>query len=313
MEKNNIIIQTILLIIIATITAYFGISMPIISLAYPIMLTFTGVKIGMSKHILTLAASLAILGLITQDINVLIIPLQYGILSIFTAYMINKKYETKRIILYSSGLVFAMVIIHMGLNWSFGGINTFMELEGSLTAISKEQIDLLKTQDMDESERSQMVNMLKNMVDLITSIIPALLIVSSTLIAYLNYYASSRLVKNSGIKEIDIPKFSMIIFPKHVIMGLGMTMLISYALKYVGDFNYLQLLNNLWVLIYAIFLIEGLSLTVFLINKMKIGNFLKVLFITIIALSSLLNIILFSIGMIDIIFDFRKIRKMEKM
>ena len=205
-----------------------------------------------------------------------------------------------------------MVLIHMGLNWSFAGINTFMELEESLTQISKEQIDLLKTQDIDESEKSQMVNMLKNMVDLITSILPALLIVSSTFIAYINYYASSRLVKNSGKKEIDIPKFSMINFPAHVIMGLGMIMLISYALKYVGNFNYIQLLNNLSVLIYVIFLIEGLSLTVFLINKMKIGNFLKVLFITIIALSSLLNIILFSMGMLDIIFDFRKIRKMEK-
>ena len=311
MEKNDSIMQTILLIIIATITAYFGMSMPIIALAYPIMLTFTGVKIGMSKHILTLTASLAILGLITQSIGILIIPLQYGILSICTAYMINKKYDTKKIILYSGALVFAMLLIHMGLNWYYEGINTFVELENSLTEISKQQIDLLKTEDIDETEKSQMVNMIKNMAQLIASILPALLIVSSTSIAYLNYYVSSRLIRNSG-EEIDIPKFSMIIFPSHVIMGLGMTMLVSYGLKYIGDFNYIQLLNNLSVLIYAIFLIQGLSLTVFLVNKMKIVSFLKILFITIIALSSFLNIILFSMGMIDIIFDFRKIRKVEK-
>ena len=131
------------------------------------------------------------------------------------------------------------------------------------------------------------------------------------LLFYFNLFNQSERLTEL-LKEIDIPKFSMINFPAHVIMGLGMIMLISYALKYVGNFNYIQLLNNLSVLIYVIFLIEGLSLTVFLINKMKIGNFLKVLFITIIALSSLLNIILFSMGMLDIIFDFRKIRKMEK-
>lgn len=312
MDKNKDILQTTLLIIIVTITGFLGMGMPLVALAYPILLTFIGLKNGGHKHLITFFTSLALLGVIGQGLDVLVIPFQYGILSIFTVYMVNKKYRVDKIILYSGALVFAMVLIHMGLKWSLTDVNVFTELEASLTAISQEQIEMLDTEGMKESEKSQMVNLLKSTVDYIVTVLPVLLIISSAFIGYINYYISSRLAKRSGRTDIEIPKFSKFIFPKHVIMGLGTILLISYGLKYVGNFNSAGLVENIMILIYVVFLLEGLSFTVYLINKMKIGKFFKVLFITIIALSSFLNIVLFSIGIVDIILDFRKLRKVSE-
>lgn len=312
MEKSKDILQTTLLIIIVTITGFLGMNMPVVALAYPILLTFIGLKNGFYKHLTTFFTSLALIGLITGSVDVLIIPLQYGILSIFSAFMINKKYKVEKIILYSGALVFLMVLIHMGLKWSLTDVNVFTELEASLTAISNQQIEMLDTEGMKESEISQMINLLKSTVDYIVAVLPVLLIISSAFIGYINYYVSSRLASKSGRTDIETPKFSRLIFPKHVIMGLGTILLISYGLKYIGDFNYEGLVENIMILVYVVFLLEGLSFTVFLINKMKIGKFFKILFITIIALSSFLNIVLFSIGIVDIILDFRKIRKVSE-
>lgn len=312
MDRRKSILQSVLLIIIVTITGYLGLTMPIIAIAYPILLTFIGLKNGIYKNVVTFITSLILIGVITTSIASLIIPLQYGILSVFTVYMINKGYKINKVILYSLGLVFLMVLIHMGLKWVTTGINTFAELEASLIESTKEQLSTLDTKNMSEADISELTNILKTTVDYISSVFPALLIISSAFIAYINYYISSRLARNSGRLDIAIPRFSRIIFPRHIIMGSASLILTSYILKYVEGFNYLQLVNNILILMYVIFLVEGLSLTVYLIKKMKMGTFFKVLFVTVIALSSFLNILLFSIGIIDIVLDFRKIRKVSE-
>lgn len=312
MDRNKNILQVIVLIVIVAITGFLGLTMPIVLLAYPILLTFIGLKSGIKNNIITLLISLVLIGLVTGSIGVLIIPLQYGILSVATVYLINKGLKVNKVILYSVGLVFLMVLIHMGLKWVTTGVNTFTELETSLTEATSEQLSSLDTEGMSEADVSKFTNLLKTTVDYISSVFPVLLIISSAFIAYINYYASSRLARRSGRLDIAVPKFSRIVFPKHVIMGFGSILLVSYALKYVGGFNYIQLVDNIFVLLYAIFLVEGLSLTVYLIKKMRIGLVFKTLFITIIVLSSFLNIVLFSVGMIDIILDFRKIRKVSE-
>lgn len=311
MEKNKGLLQTILLIIILSLTAFLGLNMPLVGIAYPIILTFIGLKNGRNKNIVIFITSLIILGVITMNIDALIIPFQYGILSIATIYLINKKYRPSKIILYSAVLVFSMVLIHMGLTWYFTGINTLTDLENNLTTITKEQIEIIKSEDMSESQKSQMANILKTTVDFISSVIPSLLIISSTIIAYINYYISTRLASKSGKMDIEVPKFSTLSFPRNTITGLGTILLISYILKYIGNFNYIQLIDNLFILIYVVFLLQGLSFVVFLINKMKFGKFLKTLFITLIVLSSFFNIVLFSVGIIDIVFNLRKIRRLS--
>ena len=312
MDRNKYILQAALLTIIVTITGLLGLTMPIVLIAYPILLTFIGLKNGIYKNIVTFITSLVLIGIIMGNLEVLIIPFQYGILSIFTVFMINKGYRINKVILYSVGLVFLMVLIHMGLKWVTTGVNTFVELETSLTEATKEQLNSLNTEGMSESDISEFTNLLKTTVDYISSVFPVLLIISSAFIAYINYYVSSRLARRSGRLDIAVPRFSRIIFPKHVIMGLGALLLTSYALKYVPNFNHIQLVNNILVIMYVISLLEGLSLTVFLIKKMKIGLFFKGVFIAVIALSSFLNIVLFSVGIIDIILDFRKIRKVSE-
>ncbi len=312
MDRNKNILQTILLIVIVTITGFLGLTMPIVAIAYPILLTFIGLRNGMKNNIIAFITSLILIAAITGSIGVLIIPLQYGILSVFTVYMINKGYKINKVILYSIGLVFLMVLIHMGLKWVTTGVNTFTELETSLTEVTNEQLSALDTEGMSEADVSEFKNILKTTVDYISSVFPVLLIVSSAFIAYINYYVSTRLARGSGRLDIAVPRFSRIIFPKHIILGLGFLLLTSYALQYVGNFNYMQLVNNIFILMYVIFLLEGLSLTVFVIKKMEMGLFFKVLFIAIIALSSFLNIVLFSVGIIDIVLDFRKIRKVSE-
>ena len=311
MQKQESIVKTLLLIVLVSITGVLGLGLPIVALVYPIILTFIALQQGLNKSIIAFVSSLIVIGLITQSLDATIIPLQYGILSVVTTILINKKYPVSKIILYSSSLVFLMVLVHMGLRKYFTGINTFMELENSLANIAKQQIDIVRNGDMSESEISQMSNLLKNVSIYISSIIPALLLVTSTAIAYINFYASVRLSKKAGRRVKQIPKFSEIIFPRSTIKGFAMILVLSYALKYVDGINYIQLLDNIFVILFSVFIIEGLSLTIYLINKMKIGRLLKVVFIVIIILSSFLNIVLFSLGVIDIILDFRKLRQKD--
>lgn len=311
MKKQESIATTLLLIILVSITGFLGLSLPVVALVYPIILTFIGLKEGLGKSVIAFISSVIVIGLLSQSLDALIIPLQYGILSTVTTILIDKKYPVNKIILYTSSLVFLMVIVHMGLRWYFTGINTFMELENSLREITKQQINVVRQGDMGEGEISQISNLLRSVADYITAILPALLLITSTSISYINYYVSVRLARKSGRMIEEIPKFSRIIFPKSVISGFATLLLVSYALKYVGEINYIQLLDNIFVILFCVFLIEGISLILYIIEKLKVGKVLKIAFIVLIVLSSFLNIVLFSLGVMDIILDFRKIRRIE--
>lgn len=309
MKKKESALQTIALLVLVSITAFLGLSLPIVALVYPIILTFIGLRQGVSKSIIAFVTSIVVLGLITRQVDSLVIPLQYGILSLVTAILINKKYPVNKIIFFTSSLVFAMVLVHMGLRWYFTDINTFVELENSLIDIANQQIAVIKEGDMGESEISQLSNLLRSVSTYISSIVPALLLISSTAIAYINYYVSVRLARRSGSEIKNFPKFSKIIFPKSVITGFATLLILSYALKYVNGFNYIQLLDNIFVIMFSVFLIQGVSLALYVIEKMKIGRVFKTIFIIALLLSSFLNIVLFSLGVVDIIIDFRKLRK----
>lgn len=311
MGKNKELLQTLILTIFVIIIGFIGLGNPILILTYPILLTLIGIKHGARKAKVSFIASLFAIGIATQNIFALTVPLQYGILAIVTTYLINKKYSANKIAFYCATLVFLMVLADIGLRWQVMGIDTFNEMQNSLDIMTTEQLKTLDLEQMSESDRSLIVNLTKGAKDYIITITPVLFMISSAAIGYINYYISTRLARLSGRRDIEVPKFSKIIMPTHSILGLGTLVALSYLLKYIGYSQYQQLLDNIFALMFMLCLINGVSLTVYLVNKMKAGKFIKIFLISIIFLSSFFNIVIFSMGIMDIISDFRKLRKGE--
>ncbi|AFS79842.1 hypothetical membrane DUF2232 [Gottschalkia acidurici 9a] len=310
MHKNNTTFQVLMITVLATIAGVMGISMPIIAVAYPILLTLIGVKNGIKYNIISLIISCALVGVISGSIESVLILIEYGILSLGATYMINKRYKPSQIMVGSTLLILGTSIIYMGLEWYITGINYVTGLENSLALMSEE---ILKQGNFPPNEISNIKSLLNNMTNYIVVLMPALLIVSSTVVAYINYLIPTKLLRKLGREDIYVPYFSRLIFPKNIMSGLGVIFILTFLLRYFGNINYEQMMLNVVVLIFYIFILEGLSLVVFLMNKAKMAGFLKYLLVVIIILSGFLNLALFSIGIIDSLVDFRKLRDAENL
>lgn len=309
MVKNNKAFEIIVITLLATMAGYIGLSMSIVGIVYPILLTLIGIKSGIKSSILSFVLSIILLGTITSSMDMVILFISYGLLSMVTVYMIRKNYEASKVMIVSIAVLLLTTIINIGLNWYINGINIVSELDNSLSTMIEEQVRVLKTQDFSSREVSMISSFLNNMADYITALIPTMLIISSTLVSYVNYYIPTKILSKSGRRNIEVPYFSKLIFPKNSLLGLGIILVLTYLLKYFSQFNYDQMVLNVTMLIFYVFTLEGLSLVTFVLNKMKTRNIFKYFVILAIILTGFLNIAIFSIGVIDVVIDFRKLRK----
>lgn len=93
-----------------------------------------------------------------------------------------------------------------------------------------------------------------------------------------------------------------------MILGISTIFIGVFLLKIIKIFYYETIFINILVLLFFLFFIEGLSVVSFFIGKIRMGKLGKIIFIFLIILSLPLSIIVSTIGLLDVIFDFRKIK-----
>ncbi|OFI05380.1 hypothetical protein CLOACE_17570 [Clostridium acetireducens DSM 10703] len=143
--------------------------------------------------------------------------------------------------------------------------------------------------------------------ELILSVIPAFIILSSIISGYLNYILSYSILKKLGYNMKNLVSFRNIYVNSKTGAIIGIFLLVGVILnRYnVPYSNYI--VNSTGVIMKFVLMIDGLSLAVYyMVNKFHISKAF-ITFIIIFVAFSPISILLFYLGLMDIIFDFRKL------
>ncbi len=93
------------------------------------------------------------------------------------------------------------------------GVSIINQLEDFFAQTLNSQIEILKDMDLSAYEVLKIRDVLENAVDYVLLILPAIVIIFSLIIAYLNYLISSMMLRRLGYGIVSIPKFSKFKLP----------------------------------------------------------------------------------------------------
>jgi uncharacterized protein YybS (DUF2232 family) len=139
-------------------------------------------------------------------------------------------------------------------------------------------------------------------------LLPALLVMASLFDTFVNFSAAKIVLNRLGSATTALPLFRNWLFPQHVLLLYGLSLL---ALYFTGDNTgafYYKLLANFNVLLSLPLILQGLSVIWFYIYRKNYPGFLRGLSVAVLFLVNGAAVIVTLIGIFDYIFDFRKLR-----
>lgn len=317
--KTSSLTESAMITGILVVIAYLSSFISILMFFYPTPAIILAKRKGIKYASLALIASDIIIGMLLGIQTGMIFLILYTPLAVALAYGIYKDKDANKTILYGTAAYMISFMAMIFLMDAFLGINFIQQLKDVYTESFKMTRDMLNNMPQGSNMESvnEMIKMLDELgpmlISAISSIFPAILIVSSVATAYVNYLVAYKFAKRFSItvrKHEGIAYFS---FPRTFMVAMAAMMLLSYLLGALNiSANIIQ--ANLFMILSAAMFLQGFGVTKFFIlrSKMSIGfkriTLFMILFVALFTAAGLAQVIAL-VGLVDIAIDLRKINK----
>jgi len=286
MNKKVIdIIKAVSAVVLLTIL---NIYVPFLSLfvliVWPIPIVLTTIKHGPKYAAIVIAISALINGIFFSPLMGLLAVVGFGFIGFVLGSSINEDLSPIKILVFTIVTIFLSQVLILTISVQFIGFDINQIVNESMkTIMGSPQID------------EMILNQLKN---IIKSIIPAVLFISSSLVGIVNYYITMWYINKLGIKKETFKEIQFWNFPKWIIsLGILFTLMFSQN----------TILLNFNILFFFCAFVQGFSVGLYFVTK-KGNKFLNMLYIFLVFLIPLLPFALIIVGLVDMWFDFRKLK-----
>ena len=286
MNKKVIdIIKAVSAVVLLTIL---NIYVPFLSLfvliVWPIPIVLTTIKHGPKYAAIVIAISALINGIFFSPLMGLLAVVGFGFIGFVLGSSINEDLSPIKILVFTIVTIFLSQVLILTISVQFIGFDINQIVNESMkTIMGSPQID------------EMILNQLKN---IIKSIIPAVLFISSSLVGIVNYYITMWYINKLGIKKETFKEIQFWNFPKWAIsLGILFTLMFSQN----------TILLNFNILFFFCAFVQGFSVGLYFVTK-KGNKFLNMLYIFLVFLIPLLPFALIIVGLVDMWFDFRKLK-----
>ena len=316
MNVNNTtkkITETSVMVALMVIFAFMGYSiLPMISIIYPVPAIVTGYKNGTKYSVLAVVASGLTMAVLTDLFTTVFIVLVYGSISIVITYLINKKRKSFEILI-GGGVTFLIsALLAIFIIQKMTGIGLVNEIQMIFEQSIDMQYGMMESMGLSNYELLKVKDKLKETMDYIIMIIPAVIMITAVFTTYVNYWISIFVLKRMGDKELIVPNFKNFRLPSNIILGIAVIVGATFILKYTNLFYHESIVKNIAVLTIIIFFMQGLALVTFFMEKRNTKRLIRILMMILMITYTPMVIIVTMIGLFDSIFNFRKITKINK-
>ncbi|MDR5658881.1 DUF2232 domain-containing protein [Serpentinicella sp. ANB-PHB4] len=309
MEHNNdkkALVQSSFTIMLATVLTIIALYIPIISfmiIMLPVPFVILGSRYGIKYAILTTAAYSLLISFLT---NILISFFAFILLApivIVLSYLIKVKTNEFEVIAFSTAAsVLSFVIFVSMVSWVLD-IQLIDEIGVLLRDTIYNQLELFENVNINSIRIEESINYFM-------AIIPALLVVQSMSISFINYFVSIDILKKTGYYKGSSPRISSFKLPKNILVGFLILLGLSYLTRLVdGGIYYADLVSNILVIFVFLIYTQGITVLIFFMNKHRFNRYIKILLIVLAILFVPFSTFIAFIGFLDIVFDMRKLNK----
>ena len=286
MNKKVIdIIKAVLAVVLLTIL---NIYIPFLSLfiliVWPIPIVLTTIKYGPKEAAIVIAIAALINGIFFSPLMGLLAVVGFGFIGFVLGSSVNEELSPIKVLIFTILTVFLSQTLILTISIQFLGFDVNQIINESMSAV-------MGSPQIDELIMAQLKSVIK-------SIIPAVLFISSVLVGVVNYYITMWYINSLGINKKTFKDIRFWNFPKWIIsLGILLTLMFSQN----------TILLNFNIILSFFAFIQGFSVGLYFVNK-KGNMFLNILYIFIVFLIPLLPFALILVGLVDMWFDFRKLK-----
>lgn len=309
-QINYDLLEIIGIIIFMTLYALIGTYLfPFNLVVFPIPFIFLGVKRGILQGILSIVVVSITLSLIVDIPSALLFILLFVPLVYTIADGIKNRRKSTEILGLTTAILFVSILLFYSITQNITGINIMAQLEESFNQMLNSQVGLFKEMGFTNFEILKTAGQLQGTYRYVLWVFPVIILATSLFTSYANYYLSVIVLRRSGLGIISIPRFSKFRLPNNIMPGVIIMFIITYIFRAFNLSLSEPLMLNVVTLIWIMFTIQGLSVLDFMFIKLGFKLLLRMFFLVAILLLGPLGTLIFLIGVMDSIFNFRKFNR----
>jgi uncharacterized protein YybS (DUF2232 family) len=313
LSKNTMqMTETALMAAVMAVLSTIGILyIPIVLLFLPVPFIVLGIKNSLKSSVIALVASALVATTLIDPI--LVICMSLITLAIGTGLVVSekRKFSSATILGLTCLITVLTIVAMMGALWFITGVS-FAEVVGDFINSSKEltiqMAEELRAQGMLMFDHELFMENLEQTAHIQALIIPSAIIMISFLLTYCSFWGSIVILRKMQIKRRSVPKLERFALPNNVLLGF---LVITMGIFVVGELDFIHyeaLVWNVVVLVSSVLFLQGTGVGLYLIRRSPIPKAVQIILMGFIFLFT--PYVFTLCGLIDVIVDFRKIKKM---
>ncbi|HHY98933.1 MAG TPA: YybS family protein [Firmicutes bacterium] len=305
--STKAMVEGALLVSITILLCVLDTYIPFLALVYPIPIVVLVTRHGLRSGVL--ATLIAVLGtsVITGPIQGVTVLAKVGIAGVSLGECLRRKLAPALTIGITSIAVALSVALLFGISAAAFGFS-LAQLEREFTTSIQSAISLYRNLGMPEKELATAKQSLEQMLAIAKISFPAIVLLAVIMLSVINYLLATFVLRRLRYEIPTLPKFQT----WHLAWYWGWGYILGGVLTVLGQYYHQDIIFrtgfNLMAVFSYIFLIQGLSIAWFFMDRYKVSIPVRYLLVFFLAFTRLFSQVLVWAGLLDGWFDFRKIR-----
>lgn len=294
------------------ISLYIPLLGTLVSFLCPLPIIILYLRHSLKFTIISVFVSGILVSIIAGPLQGLMVLLGFGILGVTLGYAIKKELSIIEIIIIGSIASFFSKVLILLIGFWFLDINPLLFDVEQIDRIIIQSLNFYQNMGLTVEQLDLLKESLTQTLSIVRIVFPAMLILASIFDVFINYGVARLVLKRFGYALIGFTSFSKWRASKSFFWSY----FLGIILIFLGSRYNIPLLNkigfNIQIFFSVVFLVCGLSLVSFLLERFKVKSFLKWVVYILVCMQPILFQIATWTGMLDIWIDFRKLMTVKE-
>jgi len=309
-SSTRAILEGAMMTALTVVLVLAGFYIPFMSLLVfitPVPLSMVFLRQGFKAGVITVITSILILLIFLDPISIISMASLF-LVGIALGYTIYRKMKTFSIIVVTFFTSLFSMITYFVVMTKILGIKIADTMFKSLEESKNMTLMFYKQLGIKEDSYNQISTMLSSLTETTKILLPLGLIIGSLLIAIVNFYLLSIILKRTGYQKIEpLPSFETWRLPTSISIFFVLVVLLNLFLSKYNIPNMNVILINSFMAFMIAFFVDGMAVIYYFMKKYNWSKVAKTLIIISSLFIPMFTQILAFVGLIDVAIDLRKV------
>jgi uncharacterized protein YybS (DUF2232 family) len=281
---------------------------PFVSLITPVPFLFYASKLGFHRGLKLAIAVVFVISLVSAFFGqpqVILFCLEFSALGLALSEMLRRAYSLGYTLFMGTVCMLIIGMASLLVIAIYKDMGPFELVRAYLKSNLNDALQMYKQMGMQQEKTVQIQNYGKAVIETISRIYPALLVVGSAFVVWVNVFLGRRILRMAHLEYPSFSEADRWQAPEMLIWGL---IAAGFSLFFPLDVIRLLAING-FIILMTVYLFQGVSILLFFLNKYHVSPWIRAMIYFLLIFQQIFLLVVAIGGIFDQWVDFRKIRR----